>query len=146
MFEALAILTYLGERFGVERGMWPAADTADRRTAQAWATWSYVTYGTQINLLLHATSDRFPEELRNPAQAKLVRERLDGLLDILDARLSQQPFMLGDTYGLLDLIVASVVGYGAMVGASVDRHPHVKNWLAAFQARPVYAAGMSLAA
>jgi len=28
----------------------------------------------------------------------------------------------------------------------VDGHPHVHRWLAQFQARPAYAAGMSLAA
>jgi len=146
MFEALAILTYLGERFGVERGMWPATDTAERRTANAWATWAYVTYGAQITLLLHATSERFAAELHNPAQEKLARERLDGLLDILETRLTEQPFMLGAAYSLLDLIVASVVGYGAMVGAALDRHPRVQKWVADFQARPAYAAGMSLVA
>ncbi|HXS19220.1 MAG TPA: glutathione S-transferase family protein [Polyangiaceae bacterium] len=146
MFEALAILIYLGERFGVESNMWPAADTAERRCAHAWATWAYVTYGQQLVLLQHATSEQLPSEVHNPAQAKLALERINGMLDLVEARLAAQPFMLGASYSLLDLIVASVLGYGTWLGARVDGHPHVHRWLAQFQARPAYAAGMSLAA
>jgi GST-like protein len=38
MFEALAILQWLGDRFGVERGTWPAADTRERFEALSWST------------------------------------------------------------------------------------------------------------
>jgi hypothetical protein len=38
--------------------------------------------------------------------------------------------------------VASVVGYGVFLGASVDGHAHVKAWLTAFQERPSYKAVM----
>lgn len=50
--------------------------------------------------------------------------------------------MLGNTYSLADLVVASVIGYGAFVGSPVDAHPKVKAWLESFQARPAYEAGL----
>ena len=55
---------------------------------------------------------------------------------MLEARLSQQPWMLGEAYSLVDLVVGKVVGYGTFVGAAVDAHPAVAAWLAQLQARP----------
>jgi glutathione S-transferase len=67
---------------------------------------------------------------------------LDGLLTILDARLAKHGNLLEKEFSLADLIVASVVGYGVFLGASVDGHAHVKAWLTAFQERPSYKAVM----
>lgn len=142
MFEALAILLWLGDRHGVERGLWPAADSPARLEAMSWCTWAYVTYVSSLGLLAYATSDRVSEEVHNPAQAALARQELERLLGLLEARLGKQKHMLGEAYSLVDLVVASVVGYGVMVGAPVDGHPHVKAWLERFQAREAYKVGM----
>lgn len=138
MFEALAILIWLGERYGVERGLWPKPNDPLRVQALSWCAWAYVSYGTGLNLLAYATSDRVSSEVHNPAQAKLAQELLGQQLDILEARLDKQKHMLGSSYSLVDLVVASVIGYGVLVGHAVDRHPRVKAWLDAFQARESY--------
>ncbi|MNL87881.1 hypothetical protein D3C87_2172760 [compost metagenome] len=44
--------------------------------------------------------------------------------------------MLGADYSLVDLVVGSVLGYSVYLGAPVNDHPHVKDWLARVQARP----------
>jgi len=44
--------------------------------------------------------------------------------------------MLGDAYSLVDLLVGSVIGYSAYVGASVATHAHVQQCLGLVQARP----------
>jgi GST-like protein len=135
MFEALAILLWLGETHGVERGLWPAAKDPARLSALSWCTWAYVSYGTGLALLSYATTDRAGPEVNNPAQAALAHKELKNLLGMLEARLERQKYMLGANYSLVDLVVASVVGYGAFVGASVDAHPPVKAWLEDFQGR-----------
>ena len=140
MFEALAILNYLGDSYGVERELWPAPSTPEHLTARSWSTWAYVSYGTNLTTL-HACASLSAKEQLAPLAA-LAHSRLTELLDILEARLSGQPFMLGDKYSLLDLIVGSVVGYGTWLGASVEGHPHVKEWVASFQARPSYSLGL----
>ena len=48
MFEALAIHLWLGHRFGVERGLWPAAGTPEALQALSWCAWAYVTYGAVL--------------------------------------------------------------------------------------------------
>jgi len=60
------------------------------------------------------------------------------MLDVLEARLTRQKHLLGADYSLADLIVASVIGYGAHIGQPVDAHPHIKAWLEAFQKREAY--------
>lgn len=137
MFEALAIMTWLGERFGVQKKLWPKAGTPEHLQALSWSTWAYVSYVGALGLLATATSERNPD-MKNPAQAAYARTNLKGMLDVLDARLAQRGHILGADYSLADLIVASVIGYGVHLGQPVDAHPHVKAWLEAFQKREAY--------
>jgi GST-like protein len=138
MFEALAILLWLGERFGVERGLWPAEKAPGRLEALSWCAWAYVSYGSSLVLLSFATSERVSRELHNPAQAELAQKELGRLLGILEAHLGQRKYMLGADYSLVDLVVASVVGYGVVVGAPVGAYARVKAWLEDFQSREAY--------
>ena len=55
---------------------------------------------------------------------------------MLDDRLGRQPWMLGDAYSLVDLILASVIGYSACIGAPVAAHPATLAWMQKVQARP----------
>jgi glutathione S-transferase len=57
---------------------------------------------------------------------------------LLEAQLTSRTHMLGAAYSLVDLVVASVVGYGAYAGAPVSEYPHVKAWLESCQARPSF--------
>jgi GST-like protein len=134
MFEALAIQLWLGEQYGVARGLWPAAGTPERLQAMSWCTWAYVTYGAVLVRLQLATMGE--ERLRSAAHADAARDGLDQLLGLLDARLATQPWMLGAEYSMADLLVGSVMGYSIYIGAPVARHPHVQAWLAKVQARP----------
>ncbi|MBO9680503.1 MAG: glutathione S-transferase family protein [Acidovorax sp.] len=134
MFEALAIHLWLGERFGVERGLWPRVGTPEHAQALSWCAWSYVTYGAVVARLQVATHGA--EALRSAAHAQAAREGLGQLLALLEARLAAQPWMLGAEYSLVDLVVGSVVGYTAYLGAPVAAHAHVRAWLERVQARP----------
>lgn len=134
MFETLAIHLWLGHRFGIERGLWPAAGTPQALQALSWCVWSYVTYGAVLTRLHVATQG--DESLRSAVHAQAATAGLNDLLAVLDARLANQPWMLGANYSLVDLVVGSVIGYSVFVGAPVNAHPHVKAWLARVQARP----------
>lgn len=134
MFEALAIHLWLGHRFGIERGLWPAAGTPEALQALSWCAWGYVTYGALVGRLHVATQGE--EVWRSAVQAEATVRGLNDLLEVLDARLAAQPWMLGADYSLVDLVVGSVLGYSVYLGAPVNEHPHVKGWLERVQARP----------
>lgn len=138
MFEAVAIMTWLGEKFGVQKKLWPKAGTPEHLQALSWSAWSYVSYAGALGLLAAATSERVSKDMHNAAQAAYAHTLLKGMLDVLDARLAKQGHILGPDYSLADLIVASVIGYGVHVGQPVDAQPRVKAWLDAFQKRDAY--------
>lgn len=146
MFEALAIQIWLGDHFGVEKGLWPAVDDPARMQALAWCTWAYVSYGSIIGRLQFSSSERVDSALHNKPQEELARRQLDALLEILDAHLEKRASMLGGAFSLVDLCVASVVGYSLWFGVSLATHPHVKSWLDRFQARDSYETVMKGAA
>lgn len=146
MFEALAIQIWLGDRYGVERGLWPAFDDPARMQALAWCAWAYVSYGSIIGRLQYASSERVDAALHNKPQAELAARQLDELLGILDAHLGEHGNILGGDFSLADLCVASVVGYSLWFGVSLANHPHAKRWLDRFQARDSYTRVMQGAA
>lgn len=133
MFESLAIQLWLGERYGVDAGLWPAPDTPERLQAMSWCAWSYVSYGAVLWRLYHSTHG--DEARRDATQAQAALDDMNTLLAVLDGHLSRQPWMLGPAYSLADLIVGSVVGYSAFMGA-VQGHPHVREWCDRVNARP----------
>lgn len=134
MFEGLAIQLWLGEQYGVERGLWPTAGTPERLQAMSWSCWTYVSYGVLVQRLFVATQ-REPD-LRSEAHAAAARQELDALLTLLDQRLAGQAWMLGEQYSLVDTVLASMMGFSAYIGAPVAAHAHVAAWLAKVQARP----------
>ncbi|MFD4837478.1 glutathione S-transferase family protein [Achromobacter sp. NPDC058515] len=134
MFETLAIQLWLGERYGVERGLWPAADAPERLSAMSWCAWAYVTYGAVISRLHVAAHG--DESRRDAAQAQAAIDDLSALLAVLDGHLAARAWVLGPAYSLADLVVGSVIGYTAFLGAPVAAHPHVQAWLSRVQARP----------
>ncbi len=142
MFEALAIHLWLGEQFGVARGLWPAAGTPERLQAMSWCTWAYVTYGAQVMRLQAAIDAGTPDDAHGTA----ARAAMDQLLTLLDERLSQQPWMMGKAWSLVDLVVGSVIGYSAYIGAPVGSHPATLAWLQKVQARPSMQVEAQLAA
>lgn len=142
MFEALAIQIWLGDRFGVARGLWPAFDDPARMQALAWCSWAYVSYGAVLGRLQYSSSARVDTALHNAPQAELAAQQLQELLGILDAHLQTHDNILGGDFSLADLCVASVVGYSLWIGVSVEKHSHVRRWLDRFQARESYKAVM----
>lgn len=128
MFEALAIHLWLGERYGVDRGLWPRTGTPEHLQALSWCAWAYVSYGA---VMLLAEGGAAAHEGEAPHA-----EKLDGLLALLDTRLAAQPWLLGADYSLADLVVAMVVGYSVYLGAPVAKQPHVQAWHDKVMARP----------
>jgi len=138
MFEALAIMQWLGDRYGVERGLWPAAASPERLEALSWSTWMYVSFSAAFKRLILATSDRVDASLHHEGQAELARKELQDMLTILDGRLASRDHLVGNHFTLVDLIVANGITYAAFVGVSTTGHDNVENWLARFRERPAF--------
>jgi len=136
MFEAVAIMQWLGDRYGVAKKVWPAADDPARLQALSWSTWAYVTFGSTLRVLFTATSAQLGPSFHNAAQAEYARNELQNLLGLLDGQLAKRGYLVSDQFTLADLIVAGVVGWATFNNVSVEKHAHVKSWLERCQSRP----------
>jgi glutathione S-transferase len=140
MFESLAIIIHLGEKYGVAKGLWPAPGSAQSAEALTWAVWGTVTVGTAGLTLMANTSERVPAEARNEAQATQAKEGLERCLSILEARLEGREWILGDAFTLVDVATASSVAFFArMAGLGKERFPRSATWTARATQRPAMA-------
>jgi len=136
MFEGLAINLWLADRFGVEKRLWPRPEAPERGVAMSFATWAYVTYGSAFIRRAFATGQRQGDAFRNQALAEQSEQEIGQLHAILEQRLADRPYLIGEGFSLADLIVASSVGYAVQVGNSLGANARVSAWLERCQARP----------
>lgn len=139
MFEALAIIQWLGDRYGVQQGLWPAADSLERLQALSWSTWTYVTLGSVLTRRLWARGELLSPELRSAPQQELAEQELGRLLSLLEARLAQRSYVLGEAYSLVDLVLASMLTWATFSGVSLENHARIQSWLAACRVRKAFA-------
>jgi glutathione S-transferase len=141
-FESVAILVHLGERYGVERGLWPAASAAqDRADALSWSVWNAVEMQVYMTRYMwHGLDTRIsykPEE-RSKAAAEFNFTQTTRCLKMLEDRLATRDHILG-SFTLVDVAVGSTIRFGSMMGVKLDAHPHVAAWLARISQRPALA-------
>jgi glutathione S-transferase len=136
MWETLAILVYLGDRFGVAKKLWPAAGDASRPQALAWSTWAAVTLGADLYRFAHSSSEMIPKERHNAAQAEAARADVASELEILEHHLATRSHVLGDEFSLADVAVSASVAFAKRAGIPMDRFPKVEAWVTEVRSRP----------
>jgi glutathione S-transferase len=92
IWESAAITIYLGETFGVEAGLWPAAGKL-RGRAVKWVVWANCTLAEAASRSMTAGADT--------AAASKAKEDLLQRLAVLDSGLDSD-FLLGDNFSLVD--------------------------------------------
>jgi glutathione S-transferase len=141
VFESLAILIYLGERYGVEKDLFPPLDL-DRAEALKWMVWGGASLLDAGGRLLRNVSDRFPAEQRNEKAAEAAKKELGDLLGILDRALEGKEYLVGGKFSFADLANAGYMPFLARIGADLGPHKNVQAWIARCTARPALAKAM----
>jgi len=136
LFEGLAILQYLGDAYGVERGLWPATNTPAHLLARSWTTWAYAHLQWALRIMIVSSHPMCPAELHHPPLTAHARELQMDRLGALEALLAEHDYVLGDDYSLVDLTIASVLGWGMSMGATIDGLPKVAAWMKRCTERP----------
>lgn len=142
VFESLAMLLYLGETYGVDKGLFPAPGPK-RLEAFKWMAWGSVSFTEAVNRLMRNTSDRWPAEQRNEAAADAARTDVNALLRVLDGGLAGRQFLLGDEFSIADCGVATMVAFVGRLGLDLAQYANVAAWTARCTSRP--ALGRALA-
>ena len=142
IFESVAILIHLGETFGVEKRLFPAPGLR-RAEALKWLVWANVSLGGANARYLHSSSPRFPAERHNAKAAEVAKAEVESCLTILDRALTGRPWVVGDSFSLVDLHLAGWVGFLGMCGFDAKRWPNVDAWATKCTARPGHASSMA---
>lgn len=138
VWESHAILRYLAARFGGE-ALWPA-DPRARAPVDAWMEWCATALHPALINEVFIAFFRTVEAKRNQARITAGIAQCANLFSLLDRRLADRPYMMGDTLSLADITVGtSLYRYFEMEIPRPDL-PHVSAYYARLQARPAYAA------
>ena len=135
IWESAAITMYLGETFGVDKGLYPAPGTK-RGEAMKWITWTNVTLGEAVYRRGYNGEWAAPDDQR-PKAVETANQDIAQLLGILDQALAGKQFLLGE-FTLADAHVNSFCDW--LRHSKVDFAPfaNVTAWAARCAARPAY--------
>jgi glutathione S-transferase len=141
IFESLAILLHLGERYGVEKKLFPSPGMG-RAEAFKWMAWAQVSLGDVISRIFRNTVERFPAEERNAKAGEAAKHEGGDLLGILDRALQGKEYVLGADFTFTDLSVAGAAMVLARVGVDFAAHAAVQAWMGRCSSRPALARAM----
>jgi len=144
LFESGAILIYLAEK----SGRFLPQDAAARYETIQWLMFQMAGIGPMFGQVgfFHKFAGRHYEDKR-PLERYVAESKR--LLGILDARLAQRPWIMGDSYTIADIAifpwVRNLTGfYGAGDLVGISGFPYVVRALEAFVARPAVVRGVRI--
>ena len=139
-FESGAILLHLGNKYGVEKNLWPPSGGQARANAVSWTIWAMTELGPYMMQYLYHGLDTpvsYKPEDRSKAAAEYNHAQLDRLLAALEARLEGRDYLLGG-FSLVDVAAASWLAFGMAFGVGLERYPRVAAWCKRCQERPAF--------
>jgi glutathione S-transferase len=138
-FESAAILLHLGETYGRERGLWPAAGPLHAE-ALCWIVWSVTElHAYMMQWLYHGvdTPVSYAPADRSAATAAYNHSQFMRCLDALEERLSSRDYILGTAFSLADIPGAASLLIGISLGGKFEGRK-VAAWLERCRARPAF--------
>lgn len=136
IWESMAINLYLARRYG--GGLWPASDR-DQALAVQWSFWGMTEIEPPLmDILMNRAF--LPEDQRDATVAAASEERLERPLAALERALEGRDHLVGASFTVADLNVASILSWGPLFGGQdLSPYPRVKTWLQACSGRPALA-------
>jgi GST-like protein len=141
LFESGAILLYLADK----SGLYIARDAAARYQTMQWLMFQMSGVGPmfgQVGFFYKFAGKDFPD--KRPLERYVAESKR--LLGVLDLRLRDRAWIMGDEYSIADIAtfpwIGNLIGfYGAGELVGIDDYPQVLRVLQAFTARPAVARG-----
>jgi glutathione S-transferase len=132
LFESLAINLHLARKW---ESALSSCDLVEEAQVTQWSFW-VATEVEKPLLLAAANLLLFVEGGRDAAQAELACKKLDRPFRVLDAHLSERPYLLGERFTVADLNVAAVMTLVPIAGVPVAHYRALAAWLDRCLERP----------
>lgn len=131
--ESLAINLYLAKRHGAA-SLYPAG-AEDEARAWQWSFWGASEIEKPlVDFVFHRLV--YPPEKRNETVAAEAEKKLPRPLGVLEAHLASRPYLLGGSFTIADLNVASILYTSWFNGMDYGPWPRIKDWLERCLTRP----------
>jgi glutathione S-transferase len=137
VWESHAILRYLAARYGAAGPFW-SDSAAERARVEPWMDWSQCTWQPNFLSGVFWSYFRTPEAQRdwNAIRAALGRCAAD--LQLLDARLANQPYLGGAALSLADIPAGTLLFRYFTLDIERPSLPNVEAWYHRLSDRPAY--------
>ena len=137
LWESMAINLYLARQYGAGT-LWPAT-TADEGRAFQWSFW--VMTEVEASLLQTLMHRRLlPKDQRDETAAAAAEAKLAAPFGVLEGALRGRDYLLGGSFTVADLNVASVFAWSMLANIDLERWPQLKAWLTRCSERPAFKA------
>jgi glutathione S-transferase len=140
LFESTAILSWLGDKYGCDKGLWPRGER-ERADALSWTVWTIGDLSAYMMQYAYHGLDSpvsYKPEQRSKAAADYSRSQFERGLDALERQLSKGEYILG-TFSLVDVSAASILGFGKALGVDLGDRKNLAAWLERCVSRPARA-------
>lgn len=126
LWESMAINLYLAEKYG-KNSLWPAT-VEDHGNSYKWSFWAITEVEPHLlTLLSHKLF--LPAEQRDEKKVAEATNALNAPLAVLEGALKGREYLLGNSFSIADLNVASVLTFATYVKFDFSGTPTVQSWL-----------------
>jgi glutathione S-transferase len=134
LWESMVINLYLAQKY---EGSMHCDGPEVLGLATQWSFWAMLeTEALLLDLLQHRAM--LPEFARDASYAERDELLLKKPLGVLNDALTRPDYLVGNSFTVADLNVASILVWGKMGRLNLSNHPEVARWLEACLARPAY--------
>jgi len=134
LYESMAINLYLARKYGAGKEV-GLASLQDEALATQWSFWAMTEVEKPLLTLMLHQLEMHPVDEATRTQC---RTELDRPLSVLEAHLSDRPWLLGRAFSAADLNVASVMVWARASRLDMTAYPKVTDWLKRCMARPAF--------
>jgi glutathione S-transferase len=127
IFESTAILLYLAETYGVDKGLY-APPGLKRAEMLTWIVWANVGFMDPMGRWVRNTSQMVPAELQNAKAGEVAKVDLNSAFAILDKALAGKEYLIEGKFSFADLAVSSYLGWLQFMKFDYSQYKNVAAW------------------
>ena len=135
LWESNSIVRYLAAKFGA--GTLEPADLRARASASRWMDWQLTVCAPAIHPLFWGLIRTAPEK-RDHAAINAAREKMAGLMKILDAQLGKSAHVAGATFSMGDIPVGLITYRFRKLAPDQPKLSNLERWYAGIEQRPAF--------
>jgi glutathione S-transferase len=135
LYESTAILLYLAETYGVEKGFYPAPGLQRAETLR-WIVWANAGFYDAAGRWARNTATYIPADQHNAKAAEVAKTDITSAMGVIESALAGKSYLVGDKFSFADLALSSYFGWLKFMGYDYSPFKNVSAWADRCLGRP----------